>query len=124
MIAFGDHPVVQRHRDTVEDLGGAELGDGTRESERGSASEGLPQGEVKLETADALIGRRSQVSEQFFGGALESEKARRIHTIGQIQPQWTDGCAIAEADAHGVHHVIEVLPVTLKRAEGKSDTLE
>src|SRR5689334_17905909 len=46
--------------------------------------------------------------------ATKTEKARRIDAIGQIQAYRADRRAVTEAEAHRVHHVIEVLIVTLR----------
>ena len=53
-----------------------------------------------------------------FLGSLEAIEVRGIDAVAEIDAQRADGGAIADAEADGVDHVIEVLDAVLAGAEG------
>src|ERR1039457_3297383 len=94
-----------------------------------SVSKGLSYGEKELEVADVLDGARvgraggrgagiDGGGEQLFLGSLEAVEVRRIDAVAEIDAERADGGAIADAEADGVDHVIEVLDAVLVGAEG------
>src|SRR5271157_5686071 len=93
-----------------------------------SVSKGLSYGEEKLEVADVLddarIGRAGgrgagidAGQEQLVLGSLEAIEVRRIDALAEIDAERAHGGAIADAEADGVDHVIEVLRAVLVGAE-------
>src|ERR1035441_1702243 len=94
-----------------------------------SVSKGLSYGEKELEVADVLdhalvrraAGRGTGIDaggQQLFLGSLEAVEVRGIDAIAKVDAERADGCAIADAEAHRVDHVIEVLDAVLAGAEG------
>ena len=62
--------------------------------------------------------RRRGAQDQFLVSSLQAEIGRRIDAVGQVDADRADGRAVADAEAGGVHHVIEILHVALVDAEG------
>ena len=57
-----------------------------------------------------------------FQRALETIEVWGIDAVPQVQTEWSDRSAITNSEANSVHHVIEVLQITL--AEPKIDVLD
>ena len=63
---------------------------------------------------------------------FETDERRRVDTVGQISPDWSDGRAVADAESYCVDGVVEILKVTLvemqrhvaERAEDISHVME
>ena len=49
--------------------------------------------------------------------SLEADESGRVDAVGEVSPDRSDGRAIADAEADGVHGVIEILKVTLVKTE-------
>ena len=52
-------------------------------------------------------------------GSFEAKEVRRINAVCQVDADGPDGGAVANSEAYGVDHVIEILKVALAHAEGK-----
>jgi len=70
--------------------------------------------------ADPLRSLNGRVVEQVLVGSLQTIECRRIETISEVQPDRSDGCALANAEAYRLHHVIEVGDVALFVTEGNT----
>src|SRR5437764_8357264 len=57
--------------------------------------------------------------EQILLRAFESEKGRRINAVAQVYAQRPHRGAVSNTEAHGMHHVIEILKVFLFYPERK-----
>ncbi len=58
--------------------------------------------------------------DQFLLGSIPAEKVRWIEAVGQVHAHRADGCAVAQAEAHRVHHVVEVLQVIAASRETRT----
>src|ERR1035441_10124365 len=93
-----------------------------------SVSKGLSYGEKELEVADVLDGARigraggrgtgiDAGGVQLLGGSLEAVEVRRVDAVPQVHAERPDRGAVADAEADGMHHVVEILEVALIGAE-------
>src|SRR5712692_1864886 len=93
-----------------------------------ASSEGLPYGKEELKMTDVLLrslaetrqlrGRQVGIAlQQFRRRAVETDERRRIDAIRQVQAYGSDRRAIADAEAHGMRRVIEVLQIPLMKTE-------
>src|SRR5205085_7194183 len=57
--------------------------------------------------------------DQILLRSIEAEKNRRIHTISQVHPKRPDRRAVANTEANRMHHVVEILKVALRLAQGE-----
>ena len=63
-------------------------------------------------------GRNIRITgEQLQLRALETDVAGGVDAIGQIQPDRTDRCPVANPEPGGMNHVVEVLRIFLRGAE-------
>src|SRR5262249_46436808 len=72
---------------------------------------------MKLEHVDPLVGERTQPGQQLVARTLESEEARRIGTEAEVNADGSHGCAVADAEAGAMHHIVEILEIPLAEAE-------
>src|SRR5689334_5146566 len=77
-------------------------------------SKRLSYGKKELEMTDILLGaaprnvaRIDARIEQVLPGPIESDEGGRIDTVRQVDPDGPDRCAVADAEADSVHHVVE-----------------
>src|SRR5581483_8091759 len=107
----------------------------TRSAEAGSAkikqaratyrmSKSLTYGEEELEMTGVLLHRCAEARQrtlrqvgvalhQLLHRAVEADKRRRVNAVRQVESQRAHGRSVADAEADGVHHVVEVLEVVL-----------
>src|ERR1017187_9565249 len=55
--------------------------------------------------------------DQVLQASFETKEARRVDAVRQVHPDGADGRTIANPEAHGLNHVIEILKVALAHAE-------
>ena len=48
---------------------------------------------------------------------LEADERGRVNTVGEVCPDRSDGRAIADAESHRVHGVVEILKVILVKTK-------
>src|SRR5947209_18808978 len=87
---------------------------------RGDILKGLSYGNKKLKMPDVLKGRCGGALDQLLVRALQTEERWRIVAVGQIDADWAHRRLVADAEAHGVDHIVEVLNVVLVNAERKA----
>src|SRR5256885_6888798 len=90
-----------------------------REASRKSLiSKCLPYGKRELKMADALQSLNRRIIEKIPIGSLQAIKCRGIEAVSDVQPDGSHGRAIADAEADGLDHVVEVGDVALFVTEG------
>src|SRR3954454_21543820 len=68
--------------------------------------------------ADSLRSLNRRIIEKILIGSLQAIKRRGIQAVSEVQADGAHGRAIADAEADGLHHVIEVRDVALFVTEG------
>ena len=61
-----------------------------------------------------LTGVHTSIDEILQVVGLKSDEIWWIDAVCQVQPEWADRRTITDAEAHSVHHIVEILQIALR----------